>query len=140
MVCNMVQVGNYCCQPLYIHLNNGHIWCILHCMKIVRTEDAVGMVLCHDVTEIVKDARKGPAFRKGHIIRKEDVPKLLDLGKKNIYVYENDGSMLHEDEAARILEKITKGDNLAASLPKEGKIELTATIDGLFVDGGGENR
>ncbi len=108
-------------------------------MKIVRTEDAVGMVLCHDVTEIVKDVRKGPAFRKGHIIRKEDVPKLLDLGKKNIYVYENDGSMLHEDEAAGILEKITKGDNLAASLPKEGKIELTATIDGLFV-GNTENQ
>lgn len=101
-------------------------------MKTVRTEDAVGMVLCHDITEIVKDERKGPAFRKGHIIQKGDIEKLLNLGKKNLYVYENDGTMLHEDEAAAILRDIAMGDNLIPSEPKEGKIELAATIDGLF--------
>ena len=90
------------------------------------------MVLCHDITEIVKDKFKGPAFRKGHVIKSEDVPKLLDLGKRSIYVYENDGTMLHEDDAARILEKVTKGRNLDSNDPKEGKIELTAAIDGLF--------
>ena len=90
------------------------------------------MVLCHDITEIVKDKFKGPAFRKGHVIKSEDVPKLLDLGKRSIYVYENDGTMLHEDDAARIFEKVTKGRNLDSNDPKEGKIELTAAIDGLF--------
>lgn len=102
-------------------------------MKIVRTEDAIGMVLCHDITEIVKDTRKGPAFRKGHIIQREDIEKLLDLGKKHLYVYENDGTMLHEDEAALILKNISMGENLASSEPKEGKIELISTIDGLFI-------
>lgn len=66
------------------------------------------------------------------MIKSEDVPKLLDLGKRSIYVYENDGTMLHEDDAARILEKVTKGRNLDSNDPKEGKIELTAAIDGLF--------
>ena len=102
-------------------------------MKEVKTEDALGMVLCHDITEIVKGIRKGPAFRKGHVITEADIPKLLDLGKRNIYVYENDGTMLHEDDAAEILRQITQGNNLAAGQAKEGRIDLTATIDGLFV-------
>lgn len=102
-------------------------------MKEVKTEDALGMVLCHDITEIVRGVRKGPAFRKGHVIKEEDIPKLLDLGKRNIYVYENDGTMLHEDDAAEILRQIAQGSNLEAGQPKEGRIDLTATIDGLFV-------
>lgn len=102
-------------------------------MKIVKTEDAVGMVLCHDITEIVREVKKGPAFRKGHIVTEEDIPHLLDLGKKNLYVLENDGTLLHEDEAAEILREITQGANLRASKPVEGKITLTSEIDGLFV-------
>ena len=102
-------------------------------MKSVRMEDAIGMVLCHDVTEIVKDVRKGPLFRKGHIIQPEDIPRLLDIGKKNLYVMEDDGTMLHEDDAAEILRRLTEGENLTASEPKEGRIDLTATEDGLFV-------
>ncbi len=102
-------------------------------MKIVKTEDSVGMVLCHDITEIVKGVRKGPAFRKGHIIREEDIGKLLDLGKRNIYVYENDGTMLHEDDAAAVLRDIAMGDNLKAGEAKEGRIDLCAYIDGLFI-------
>ena len=72
-------------------------------MKLMKTEEAVGHVLCHDITQIIKDEKKGPVFRKGHIIRPEDVPVLLSVGKDHIYIWENDETMLHEDEAAAIL-------------------------------------
>ena len=102
-------------------------------MKEVKTEEAIGMVLCHDITEIVRGVRKGPAFRKGHIITEEDIPRLLDLGKQNIFFYENNGTMLHEDDAAQILRQLTQGSNLEAGPPKEGRIDLMSAIDGLFV-------
>ena len=53
-------------------------------MKKVNTKDAVGMILCHDITEIVPGVKKGTAFKKGHVIREEDIEHLLDLGKYNI--------------------------------------------------------
>ena len=58
-------------------------------MKLMRTQDAVGHMLCHDITQIIKDEKKGPVFRKGHIIREEDVPVLLSVGKDHIYIWEN---------------------------------------------------
>ena len=102
-------------------------------MRLVRTEDAVGCVLAHDVTEIIPGVRKGPAFRKGHVIQEEDISRLLDIGKKNLYVIEGHETMVHEDEAASRLCRICMGSGLEAGSPKEGKIELKATIDGLFV-------
>ena len=66
-------------------------------MKLMRTQDAVGQMLCHDITQIIKDEKKGPVFRKGHIIRAEDVPVLLSVGKDHIYIWENNENMLHED-------------------------------------------
>ena len=65
-------------------------------MQLVKTEDAVGMVLCHDITQIIKGVTKDAVFRKGHIIQPEDIPVLLSVGKDNIYVWENDDSMLDE--------------------------------------------
>ena len=102
-------------------------------MQLVKTEDAVGMVLCHDITQIIKGVTKDAVFRKGHIIQPEDIPILLSVGKDNIYVWENDDSMLHEDEAAEILRDMCMNDGMSASKPKEGKIELTAERDGLFL-------
>ena len=102
-------------------------------MQLVKTEDAVGMVLCHDITQIIKGVTKDAVFRKGHIIQPEDIPVLLSVGKDNIYVWENDDSMLHEDEAAEILRGMCMNDGMSASKPKEGKIELTAERDGLFL-------
>ena len=72
-------------------------------MKLMRTQDAVGHMLCHDITQIIKDEKKGPVFRKGHIIREEDVPVLLSVGKDHIYIWENNENMLHEDDAAEVL-------------------------------------
>ena len=57
-------------------------------MKEIKTEDAIGSVLCHDITEIVKDQRKGPRFKKGHIIKEEDIEVLLNLGKEHLYVFD----------------------------------------------------
>lgn len=102
-------------------------------MRLMRTEDAVGQVLCHDITQIIKGVTKDAVFRKGHVIRQEDIPVLLSVGKDHIYVWENDETMLHEDEAADILREICQGEHMRATPPKEGKIELIAERDGLFL-------
>ena len=101
-------------------------------MKKIRTEEAVGHVLCHDMTRIVPGEFKGPAFRKGHIVAEEDIPTLLSMGKEHLYVWENDETMYHEDEAAEILRDLCLGPGMTASEPKEGKIEIIADADGLF--------
>ena len=100
-------------------------------MKLVRTEDAVGTVLCHDITQIIPGKVKGAVFTKGHIVREEDIPVLLSVGKENLYVWEKQEGMLHENDAAEILRQVCQGEHMGASEPKEGKIELTAEADGL---------
>ncbi|MBR3050326.1 MAG: molybdopterin-binding protein [Selenomonadaceae bacterium] len=101
-------------------------------MKEIPVQDAVGCVLCHDVTKIVRGEIKDAAFRKGHVITAEDIPELLKLGKENIFVWENDDTKLHENDAAEILRAICQGENLSAGEVKEGKIELKAACDGVF--------
>ena len=102
-------------------------------MKLIRTQDAVGQVLCHDITQIIPGRFKGPVFRKGHIVQPQDIPVLLSVGKEHLYVWENDETMLHENEAAEILRRLCQNENMEASEAKEGKIELTAACDGLFL-------
>ena len=65
-------------------------------MKLMKTEEAVGQVLCHDITQIIPGVTKDAVFRKGHIITKEDIPVLLSVGKEHIYIWEKDEHMLHE--------------------------------------------
>ena len=101
-------------------------------MKQIKTEDAVGQILCHDITQIVRGVIKDAKFRKGHVITEEDIPVLLSLGKENIYVWENDETKLHENDAAEILRQITQGEGLESTPVKEGKIELKAQYDGVF--------
>ena len=101
-------------------------------MKLIKTEDAVGSVLCHDLTQIIKGVTKDAVFRKGHIVQPEDIPVLLSIGKEHLYVWEADENMLHENDAARILCAICKNANMNESEVKEGKIELSATCEGLF--------
>ena len=101
-------------------------------MKLIRTEDAVGSVLCHDLTQIIKGVTKDAVFRKGHVVQPEDIPVLLSIGKEHLYVWEADESMLHENDAARILCDICKNTMMDESPVKEGKIELAAAADGLF--------
>ena len=101
-------------------------------MKLMRTEDAIGQILCHDITQIIKGVTKDAVFRKGHIIREEDIPVLLSVGKDHIYIWENNENMLHENDAAQILYDICKNDNMRPSDVKEGKIEVIADCDGVL--------
>lgn len=101
-------------------------------MKLIKTTEAVGHVLCHDLTQILPGEFKGARFRKGHIVTEEDIPVLLSMGKENLYIFELDAGKVHENDAAVVLCEICKGDNIARSEVKEGKIELSAACDGCF--------
>ena len=101
-------------------------------MKLVKTEDAVGQILCHDITQIIPGKFKGPVFRKGHIIKEEDIPVLLSVGKENLYIWENNENMLHENDAAAVLYDLCRSDHMHPSDVKEGKIEIIADVDGVL--------
>lgn len=101
-------------------------------MKLIKTEDAVGQVLCHDMTQIIPGEYKDARFRKGHIVTEEDIPVLLSMGKENLYVWEKKEGILHENEAAERLAALCRSANMSQSDVKEGKIELRAEIHGLF--------
>lgn len=101
-------------------------------MKLIRTEDAVGSVLCHDITQIIPGKVKDAVFRKGHIVEEADIPVLLSVGKENLYVWEKQEGMLHENEAAEILREVCQGEGMEPSEVKEGKIELIALEDGVL--------
>jgi len=101
-------------------------------MKLIRTEEAVGHVLCHDMTQIIPGVYKDARFRKGHIVTAEDIPVLLSMGKENLYVWEKTAGMLHEDEAALRLRDLCISGHMHATPVKEGKTELIADADGLF--------
>ena len=101
-------------------------------MKLIRTEDAVGHVLCHDMTQIIKAQYKDARFRKGHIVTEADIPVLLSMGKEHLYVWEMTPGMVHENDAAERLLALCGQENMTRSEVKEGKIELKAACDGLF--------
>ena len=101
-------------------------------MKLIRTEDAVGQVLCHDITQIIPGVTKDARFRKGHIVKEDDIPVLLSLGKDHLYVWEKDDTVYHENEAAQILCDVCINEHMNPSPVKEGKIELSSSCDGLF--------
>lgn len=106
-------------------------------MRLIRTQDAVGHVLCHDMTQIIPGRYKDARFRKGHVVREEDIPILLSMGKENLYVWEMVPGMVHENDAAERLRALCQGPHMERSHVREGKIELTAAMDGLFrVDSG----
>ena len=101
-------------------------------MKLIDTKDAVGHVLCHDLTQIIPGVTKDARFRKGHIVAPEDIPVLLSMGKEHLYVWEKTPGMLHEDEAAERLRALCQNEHMHPTPVKEGKIELIADCDGLF--------
>lgn len=101
-------------------------------MKVVPVYEAEGMVLYHDITEIVPGKVKGRAFKKGHIVSKEDIPRLLNLGKEHLYVWEVNEQVLHENNATKRIAKSIAGPGIAFTEPVEGKIELRAAVTGLL--------
>ena len=100
-------------------------------MKVIDTKNAVGHVLCHDITRIVPGEFKGVAFKKGHIIKEEDIPELLKLGKDHLYVWEKSEGTLHENEAAIRIKDHVAGEGLIFGEIKEGKIDFFAAEDGI---------
>ena len=100
-------------------------------MKKINVENAVGMELCHDITEM-KDGFKGAAFKRGHIIREEDIPHLLDIGKRTIFVWEADAGEIHEDDCARRMAAMAPVEGAHYTEPSEGKVLLFADQRGMF--------
>lgn len=100
-------------------------------LREVRVEEAIGLVLAHDLTQIIPGQFKGRLFTKGHVVREEDIPALLNIGKEHIYVLDLQPGWLHEDEAALRMAKSVSGPNVELTAPHEGKINLKAAIHGL---------
>jgi molybdenum cofactor synthesis domain-containing protein len=100
-------------------------------MKKVKVENAVGMVLAHDITRIIPGKYKGVGFKKGHIVKEEDVPELLKLGKKHLYVLNLSVDHLHEDDAALRIARAICGKKLYWTDPSEGKSNIISETDGI---------
>ncbi|HUJ17511.1 MAG TPA: molybdopterin-binding protein [Nitrospirota bacterium] len=102
-------------------------------MKAIPVTQAVGTVLAHDITEIRPGEFKGRAFKKGHLIREEDVCHLQRLGKEHLYVLQVARDEMHENDAAYALAAALRGEGVAIKgEPREGKISLVAERDGLL--------
>lgn len=100
-------------------------------MKKIRVEDAVGMTLCHDITAM-RDGFKGAAFHRGHVISEEDIPRLLDIGKKTVYIWEEHAGEIHEEDAALRLSRMASVTGAHYTGPAEGKMQLMADTRGMF--------
>jgi molybdenum cofactor synthesis domain-containing protein len=101
-------------------------------VRKIKVEDAVGMVLGHDVTQIIPGKYKGPRFKRGHKIRKEDIPEFLKIGKEHVYVMDLKPGSIHEDDAALRLGHVFAGRNIDMSGPSEGKVTFQSKITGLL--------
>ena len=101
-------------------------------MKKIPLKKAIGTVLAHDITRIVAGEFKGVGFKKGHIITHADIPELLKLGKKSLYVLNLSEKQLHEDDAARRIARAICGDGLVWTEPREGKTNIQSDKDGLL--------
>jgi hypothetical protein len=117
--------GDFMCDPPYRTTNLG--------TTKIPMQKSIGTVLAHDVTEIRPGEFKGRAFKKGHIIREEDVCHLRRLGKENLFVLNIAEDEMHEDEAAYALASALIGEGVTIKgEPKEGKINIIAGKDGLL--------
>ena len=101
-------------------------------MKKIKIEDAVGMVLGHDVTQIISRKFKGPRFKRGHLIREEHIPQFLKIGKEHVFVMELKPGIIHEDDAALRLGKAFSGKNIKITGPSEGKVTFHSRITGIL--------
>lgn len=100
--------------------------------KSVPVEDAVGMILGHDITQIVPGQFKGPAFKKGHILKSEDIPRLLDMGKRHVFALDIGDDFVHENEAAERIARAAAGEGIGLTSPSEGRVNLIAARSGLL--------
>ncbi len=102
-------------------------------IKKIRVEDAVGYPLLHDITAIMPDGFKGVKYKRGHVVSREDINGLKDIGKDHIYIGELEADQVHEEDAISALAPYLAGPNTEASPVSEGKITLKSKVRGLFV-------
>jgi len=106
-------------------------------VQAVSVSDAIGRPLLHDMTRIIPNSEKGPAFKNGHVVDKDDIDLLLTMGKKTVYVKDTESTgdgWVHEDEAALMLGRVMAGDGVTfPEIPSEGKVMFKADRDGLLV-------
>lgn len=100
-------------------------------MKKIKIQDAVGMELCHDITEM-NDGFKGVAFRRGHIIQPDDIDHMLRIGKQHIFVWEEHAGEIHEDDCAGRMSAMAQVEGAHYTEPAEGKVLLIADKRGMF--------
>jgi hypothetical protein len=101
-------------------------------MRKVLVDEAVGMELGYDITKIVPGKEKYRAFRRGHVIKPEDVSRLKDMGKQYVYVWLPGDNMIHEDEAALRIARAAAGPGIAYTEPSQGRVNLKACHAGLL--------
>ena len=101
-------------------------------LQKIKVEDAVGLKLGHDHTQILPGEFKGARFRRGHVVQESDIPKLLDLGKREVYVLTLRPGEVHEEDAARRIALAVSGRNLKLAAPREGKVDFIAKTFGLL--------
>lgn len=100
-------------------------------MKKVRVQDAVGMTLCHDITAM-RDGFKGAAFKRGHVIREEDIEEMLDIGKRTVFIWEENAGEIHEEDCALRMAAMAPVKNAHYTDVSEGKVLLMADQRGMF--------
>ena len=100
-------------------------------MKKIPVEQAVGMTLCHDITKMV-DGFKGAAFRRGHVIREEDIEELLSIGKKSVFIWEENAGEIHEEDCALRMAAMAPVEGAHYTAPSEGKVLLMADVRGML--------
>ena len=100
-------------------------------MKKIRVEDAVGLTLCHDLTEM-RDGFKGAAFKRGHVITEADIPRMLDIGKRTVFVWDPDAGEIHEEDAALRMAAMAPVEGARYTAPSEGKVLLLAEREGML--------
>lgn len=100
-------------------------------LREVRVEDAVGLTLAHDLTQILPGAFKGALFRKGHRVTENDIERLKNIGKEHLYVIELAEGDLHEDDAAARMAVALAGEHVVCGEPHEGKVAIKSTVDGI---------
>lgn len=100
-------------------------------MKKINVQDAIGMELCHDITEM-NNSHKGVAFKRGHIIQSEDIDHMLNIGKRTVFVWQETADEIHEDECARRMAAMAPVKGAHYTEPAEGKVLLIADQRGML--------
>ena len=100
-------------------------------MKKIKVQDAVGMELCHDITEM-NGSFKGVAFKRGHIIQPADIGHMLRIGKQHIFVWEEQAGEIHEDDCAKRMAAMAGVAGAHYTEPAEGKVLLIADQRGML--------